>query len=85
MTKMAAIPIYDKKSLNMFSSSTRSLMIFKFGMEHQRLKIYKVCIKDDPWLTLTDHALVAFLYQVSVCRTISPLVVKKVWGKKFED
>ena len=28
-------------------------MILKFGMEHQGLKLYKVCINVDPRLTLT--------------------------------
>ena len=28
-------------------------MIFKLGMKHQRLKLYKVYINDDPGLTLT--------------------------------
>ena len=28
-------------------------MILKLGMQHKRLKLYKVCINDDPGLTLT--------------------------------
>ena len=28
-------------------------MILKLGMQYHRLKLYKVYINDDPWLTLT--------------------------------
>ena len=28
-------------------------MILKLGMSHRGLKVYKVCINDDPGLTLT--------------------------------
>ena len=28
-------------------------MILKFGMQHEGLKFYKVCINNDPGLTLT--------------------------------
>ena len=53
MTKMAAMPIYGKKPLKIFFSRTRSPMIFKLGMYHRGLKLYKVYINDDPGLTLT--------------------------------
>ena len=53
MTKMAATPfIYEKKTSEIFSR-TRSPIILKLGMEHQRLKFYKVYINDDPGLTMT--------------------------------
>ena len=44
MTKMAAMPIFSR---------TKSPMILKLGMQHLGLKLYKVCINDDPVLTLT--------------------------------
>ena len=53
MTKMAAMPIYDKKNLKIFFSRTRSLIILKLGMYHLVLKLYKFYINDDPGLTLT--------------------------------
>ena len=28
-------------------------MILKFGMKHQEMKLYKVYINHDPWMTLT--------------------------------
>ena len=28
-------------------------MILKLGMKHQTIKLYKVCINHDPWMTLT--------------------------------
>ena len=45
MTKLAAMPLYDKKPLKNFR--TRSLMI----MVHSGLKVYKVYI-NNPGLTL---------------------------------
>ena len=50
MTKMAAMPI---RPLKIFFSRTRSHMIYKLGMYHLGLKLYKMCINDDPGLTLT--------------------------------
>ena len=61
-------------------------MILKLGMEHYVLKLYKVYINDDPELTLiyfkTMSNLAIFFctysrprYQVSVYRTIGPLVL----------
>ena len=52
MTKMAAMPIYGKNLLKIFSRS-RSPMILKVGMQHQGLKLYEVYINDDPGLTMT--------------------------------
>ena len=28
-------------------------MILKLGMKHQAIELYKICIKYDPWMTLT--------------------------------
>ena len=56
-------------------------MIFKLGMYHWGLKLYKVYIIDDPELTLTvkigETCFCTYSrhrYQVSVYRTIGPLV-----------
>ena len=32
-------------------------------MEHPGLKVYKVCINDDPWLTLTNLIAICQLYE----------------------
>ena len=50
VTKMAAMPIYDKNSLNIFSETSR-----QFGIQHQGMVSYKVCSNDtcNPVLTLT--------------------------------
>ena len=62
-------------------------MIMKLGMEHYVLKLYKVYMNDDPELTLTHFKTMSNLvklvfvfvrrprYQVSVYRTIGPLVM----------
>ena len=52
MTKMAAMPIYGKKILKIFSRTKRQ-MTLKLGMQHQVLEYYQVCSNDDPGLTLT--------------------------------
>ena len=53
MTKMAVTPIYGKNTKKkIFFSRTESSMILKLGMQHRELKLYKVCIDDDPGLTL---------------------------------
>ena len=72
------------KSSNVFSYRTNSPLIMKFGMEHYVLKLYKVYINDDPELTyftaMSNLAKLVFCnyskpgYQVSVYRTIGPLV-----------
>ena len=54
MTKMAAMPIYVKKTLKIFFSRTRIPMILKLGMYHWGLKLYKVYINDDPGLTRSN-------------------------------
>ena len=60
-------------------------MILKLGIEHQGLNVYKVCINDDPWLTLTylttmsNFAKFTFCavsrtrYQIRINRIIGPL------------
>ena len=53
MTKMAAMPIYVKKTLKIFFSRTRRPMNLKLGMKHQGMELYKVDINHDPGLTLT--------------------------------
>ena len=57
-------------------------MILKLGMDHQGLKVYRVYINDDFGLNLTNftaRSSLVCLYQtnsqVSVYRTIGPLVV----------
>ena len=49
VTKMAAMPIYDKNSLNISETSRQ------FGIQHQGMVSYKVCSNDtcNPVLTLT--------------------------------
>ena len=49
---MAARPIYGLSPLKIFSR-TESPMIFKFGMQHGGLGLYKICINGDLRLTLT--------------------------------
>ena len=84
MTKMAAMLFYGKPSK--ISYKTNTPMIMKLGMEHYVLKLYKVYINDYPELTLThfktmsNFAKLVFCtysssrYQVSVYRTIGPVV-----------
>ena len=52
MTNMAAIPIYGKYLLNIFSG-TKQPVTLKVGMQHRVRKYYQVCSNDDPGLTLT--------------------------------
>ena len=57
MTKTAAMPIYGKKTLKIFSSGTESPLILKLGMQQLGLKLYIVYINDAPGLTMTyDHS-----------------------------
>ena len=50
MTKVAAMPIIYMAKL---FCRTQSPMILKHVMSNKRLNLYKVCINDDPGLTLT--------------------------------
>ena len=43
----------SEKALKIFFSRTRRPMILKFGMQHQAMELYKVCINRDPGMTLT--------------------------------
>ena len=53
VTKMAA-SLYMVKTLKIFFSRTGSHIMLKLGMQHQGLKLYKVCINGDLGLTLTN-------------------------------
>ena len=50
MTKMAAMPIYGKNPLKIFSETSRPYL--GTGIHHWRLGLYNVC-SDDPELTVT--------------------------------
>ena len=52
MTKMAAMPIYGKNLIKIFSGTKRP-MTLKLGMQHWVLEYYQVCSNDYPELTLT--------------------------------
>ena len=52
MTKMAAIPIYDKNN-KIFFSGTKMLMTLKVCQHYRVLEYLQVCSNDDPGLTLT--------------------------------
>ena len=52
MTKLAAMPIYDKKPLKIFFSRTKGPITLKLGMQHLVHKYYEVCSNDDRGLTL---------------------------------
>ena len=53
MTKMAAMPIYDKNPSKIISSETNRLISRKLGARHQWLKYSNVYINHDPVMTLT--------------------------------
>ena len=53
MTKMAATPIYVKKTSKIFFSRTGGPIFTKFGMYHWGLHLIIVCLNDDPGITLT--------------------------------
>ena len=50
MTKMAAMPVYGYNPLKFFFSKTSRSITFALG---QRQGPYKVCLNDDPGLTVT--------------------------------
>ena len=76
MTKMAATPIYGK---NRLLQKKKSCMILKLGMKYRGIKLYKVCINDNPWLTLTYFTtrsnLVAYVFEWG--QLLSSHLVKK--------
>ena len=53
MTKMAAMPIYDKKPLKSSFPEPKSRMTLKLGMRHWLLEYYQFYSNDDHGLTLT--------------------------------
>ena len=53
MTKMAAMPIYGKKTSKIFFFRTGGPISKKLGMKHRWLKYYNVYINHDPEMTLT--------------------------------
>ena len=53
MTKMAAMPIYDKNPSKIFFSETNRLISRKLGMKHRWLNYSNVYINHDPVMTLT--------------------------------
>ena len=53
MTKMAAMPIYGKNTLENFFPGTTGLILMKLGMRHQRPNPIIVCTNYDPGMTMT--------------------------------
>ena len=51
MTKMAAMSIYGKHPLNIFSGTKRPRPL-KLGMRHWLTECYQICLNDDTVLTL---------------------------------
>ena len=51
MTKMAAMPIYGKNPLKIFSRTRRPVTL-GLGTLHCECRAYQVCSNDDPKLTL---------------------------------
>ena len=49
MTKMAV----NNNNLKKVFFRTRRPMVFKLGMKHQGMEVYKICINYDPGMTLT--------------------------------
>ena len=66
MTKMAAMPIYGKKTLKIFFSGTKRLMTLKLDVPHWLLEYYQTYSHDDPGLTLiyftAKSSLVTFVF-----------------------
>ena len=84
MTKMAATTIYGKNFKNLLLQNCP--MIMKLGTEHYVLKLFESYMNDDPELTLSYFTTISNSektcfcsycrprYQVSIYRTIGPLV-----------
>ena len=53
MTKMAAMPIFDKNPSKIFFSKTGRPISTKLGIKHLRLKYYNEYINHEPAMTLT--------------------------------
>ena len=47
-------------------------MILKLGMQHQRLKLYKGYVNDDPELTLTHFKTVSNFAKLVFVLTVAP-------------
>ena len=54
MTKMVAMPIYNKNPSEIFFSGTGGPISMKLGMKRGWLKYYDVYINYDPVMTLTQ-------------------------------
>ena len=53
MTKMAAMPIFGKKTSKIFFTGTSGPISITLCMKHLGLLLIKVCTVDDPGVTLT--------------------------------
>ena len=51
---------YMAKTITIFFFGTRSSLILKLGKDHQRLKVYKVYINDDPGYFSTVRHIICF-------------------------
>ena len=49
---MTAMSIYGKKTLKIFFSEFKRLMILKLGMRHRLLDYYQICLNNDTGFTL---------------------------------
>ena len=56
-------------------SKTKRPMTLKLGMQHQVLKYYKVCLNDDPGLTLSNLVPYAFVWEKSKTMDFSETIV----------
>ena len=72
MTKMATIPIYGKKHLNIFFSGTKRPMALGLCMQHCGCRPYLICTNDESRLTLT--------YFIAM----STLIANASYGKNLE-
>ena len=53
ITKVAAMPIYDKNLKKIFFSGIKRSITLKLVMQHRVLEYHQICSKDDPGMTLT--------------------------------
>ena len=66
------MPIYGKKNTKIISYRTYVIMIFKLGIEHYVLNLYKVYINDDIELTLTYFTTMSNLSKIVFVLTGGP-------------
>ena len=81
MTEMTVMPIYGKNF-----SRTRCMIILKLSMEHQGIRVYKVRINDDPWLTLTNITAKSNLLKFACVLFLGPVVrlaFTVSWSSRF--